>query len=319
MQSGLDIVGICDSDAGNLALGRETAASCDPVLSDDASELLDSCRPDLVGVATTSPAHAEYSALALDKGARVVICEKPFANQLAAADRLVARARAADVVVAVNHQMRFMDQYVKVREYLDSGRFGRLTSMNVLGGNFGLATNGSHYFEAFRYLTDEPLVSMQAWLDEKEIPNPRGPQFRDVSGVVRGRSASGIRFSMDASADQGHGMAVHYGTQHGQIYVSEFDGEIHVSYREEAHRDMPTTRYGMPWIRETARFMPPDNLGPTTAVYRAALAGDNYPTAEQGAQVVQLLAACYLSHARDGARVSVDDADLEMDRVYAWP
>ena len=33
--------------------------------------------------------------------------------------------------------------------------------MNVSGGCFGLSNNGSHYLEAFKYLTDSEIKSVQ--------------------------------------------------------------------------------------------------------------------------------------------------------------
>ena len=55
---------------------------------------------------------------------------------------------SAGIRLAVNHQMRFMDQYRIILDALKSGRYGELCSMTVVGGCFG-GHNGSHYIEAF--------------------------------------------------------------------------------------------------------------------------------------------------------------------------
>ena len=82
--------------------------------------------------------------------------------------------------------------------------------MHVSAGNFGMAMNSIHYFEAFRFLADEAPLSVSAWFDDELLSNPRGPQFQDVSGCVRVTTSSGHRLYIDASADQGHGMQVTY-------------------------------------------------------------------------------------------------------------
>ena len=55
--------------------------------------------------------------------------------------------------------MRFMAQYTVVRDELATGKFGPLASMTVTAGCFGLAMNGSHYCEAFAWLTGSPIVN----------------------------------------------------------------------------------------------------------------------------------------------------------------
>ena len=37
--------------------------------------------------------------------------------------------------------------------------------------------NGTHYFEAFRFLCDEEPVAVSAWFDNEVLANPRGERF----------------------------------------------------------------------------------------------------------------------------------------------
>ena len=61
-------------------------------------------------------------------------------------------------VLAVNHQMRFMEQYLTPKAIIEGDAFGGLTSVTVVGGNFGLSMNALHYFEMFRFMTGERRV-----------------------------------------------------------------------------------------------------------------------------------------------------------------
>ncbi len=73
----------------------------------------------------------------------------------------------------------------------------------MVAGNFGMAMNGSHYFEMFRYLADETPDSVAAWFSGDTVANPRGPQFVDRAGAVRLTTAKGRRFYMDAGTRPG--------------------------------------------------------------------------------------------------------------------
>lgn len=90
---------------------------------------------------------------------------------------MIAACRAVGAKLAVNHQMRFMEQYTNIKGLIDAAEFGGLRSMVVTAGNFGLAMNGSHYFEAFRYLTGESIAQISAWFDPSNVPNPAAPNM----------------------------------------------------------------------------------------------------------------------------------------------
>ncbi|NJK91164.1 MAG: hypothetical protein HC904_04600 [Blastochloris sp.] len=213
--------------------------------------------------------------------------------------------------------MRFMEQYIKPKLMLQSPEFGGLCSVSVTAGNFGLAMNGTHYFEMFRYLTDEPAVEVQAWFSEETVPNPRGPQFLDRAGTIRLTTATGKRFYLDASADQGHGVFVQYVAKYGQITVDELGGRMSWSVRKSEQRDMPTTRYGMPWTEGLEVITPADALKPSLEVLNALLEGGNYPTGEDGLLAIKVLVAAYVS-SEQGSRVVRLDEKFSEEQVFPW-
>ena len=160
---------------------------------------------DLVLIATTADSHRALVEQAAAAGALAILCEKPMATSVADCDAMIAACQRAGCLLAVNHQMRFMEQYTRIKGELDSGRFGPLASMNVVAGCFGMSMNGSHYCEAFRWLTGSDIVSATAWFAPEALQNPRGPQFADQAGEVRFESADGRRLYLSIGADQGHG------------------------------------------------------------------------------------------------------------------
>ncbi len=83
-------------------------------------ELLDEA--DAIVVAVPTSAHESVAVAALERGVAVLV-EKPIAPTLAAADRILAAARATGAVVQIGHVERFNAAVVAAAPYLDTPLF----------------------------------------------------------------------------------------------------------------------------------------------------------------------------------------------------
>ncbi len=318
-EAGVPLAAVCDLRAeARDAVGDEFEVPAARRFADAAAMLDTVGRPRLVVIATTADTHCTLTCQAARAGAAAILCEKPMAGSVAECNAMMAACQASGTRLAVNHQMRFMDQYRLVKKELDAGPLGRLGSMNVVGGAFGLAMNGSHYVEAFHYLTGSWPVRAAGLFTGEPIPNPRGPAFFDQGGDFRFVAHSGQRLSLSIGHDQGHGMTVTYAAERGHMFVDELQGEAFVTARKPEHKDAPATRYGMPWDRRTVTFPQADNIGPTRAVQEALLAGENFPDGQTGRTVVAAVAACYISAERNGAPVALDEVEAAAERRFPW-
>jgi predicted dehydrogenase len=316
---GLTPAAICDMSDANRARAAEAAGvPADRLFADAAAMFAAHGTADLVIIATTADSHRALVEAAAASGARHILCEKPMATSVADCDAMIAACEKSGSALAVNHQMRFMAQYTVVRDELATGRFGPLASMTVTAGCFGLAMNGSHYCEAFSWLTGSPIVNATAWFSGEPFNNPRGPSFFDQAGEMRFASADGRRLILNIGNDQGHGMTAMYATRFGHMFVDEFEGICYATARKPEHQSMPVTRYGMPWDRAERKFPPADNVGPTEAVMRALLDGNDYPSGRDGRNVVAALAAAYKSAASGHAPVNVADLGADERRQFPW-
>lgn len=314
----LELVGVCDVQPEVLSLAAEEQRLSKNHQFADARNMLELMRPECVIVATTAPTHCEMTCLAAEVGAKFVMCEKPMASSLAECDRMIEVCRRHGTKLAVNHQMRFMEQYTEAKRIVSSEAFGGLKSVAVTAGNFGLAMNGTHYFEMFRFMVGEPPLEVWAWLSKERVTNPRGQQFEDRAGCVRLTTVSGARFYLDASHDHGHGFQVVYVGAFGQLTVDEATGLMRLNYREAAHRSQPTTRYLTPFKVCQHQFDPSDVVGPTRAVLEALLIGGDFPTGENGRSAIQVLSAAHLSDERGNRSVRVDDGSIDRERAFSW-
>jgi len=309
--------------AAARSLGHEVVGIVDPRLEarqravdvatyEDLDGLLSTTTPDCLVVATTADSHAPLVIDAARAGVGHILCEKPMATSLAECDAMLAACAATGARLAVNHQMRFLPHYLALREVVDGIDFGGWTSITAVTGNVGLAMNGVHYFELFRWLSGEPLSTVSAWFDDTTVANPRGPQFQDRSGCLRATSAKRRRLYIDASGDQGHGLLLVVAGAHGTAVLDELEGELTVTVREVDQRDLPTTRYALPAIRKRIEVTPTDVVQPTADVLDALLTAGDHPTGDDGRAALAVLVAAHSSAIDDGSLRRVDDAPIDL-------
>ena len=124
---GADLVGVCDTDPVRAVAAAEQYGV--PAFADH-RELLEAVRPDVVHVCTPHHQHTSVAIDCLDAGAGVLV-EKPVANTIAEADRLIAAARARpDVKTGICLQNRYNTTAQAARKLLESGELGA-----VVGGS----------------------------------------------------------------------------------------------------------------------------------------------------------------------------------------
>lgn len=119
-------------------------------------------RPQLVSICTPDSTHAAILQEVLHcDSVRGVLCEKPLATDLAAAERLVRCADERGVVLAVNHGRRYAENIRNLRLYLASGAIGTIRAVTGWYTK-GALHNGSHWFDLLRLLAGE-VQCVRAW------------------------------------------------------------------------------------------------------------------------------------------------------------
>ena len=113
----VDLVGIFDIDPARAA---QVARELDTVAHPSLDALLDRCVA--VSVAVPTPAHTAVGLEVLERGLHAMI-EKPLADTLEGADRLVRAAASRGVILQVGHVERFNRAVRAAAPYLDQPRF----------------------------------------------------------------------------------------------------------------------------------------------------------------------------------------------------
>src|SRR5207244_4352761 len=98
-------------------------------------EMLERERPDLVSICCWPPLRPELTELAADAGVKGILAEKPFAVDMAGADRMIAAAKRNGALLVVGHQRRFHNRYVEAKKIIDNGDIGDVVQVTGHSGN----------------------------------------------------------------------------------------------------------------------------------------------------------------------------------------
>jgi predicted dehydrogenase len=188
----LEVVGLVDIRREAAEARAKEFGLTDAVVSTSLTWALDKCNPDGVFDCTIPEAHCPVTLEALAHGCHV-FGEKPMADSMENARKMVAAAQAAGKIYAVIQNRRYDARIRRLRHFLETGAIGRITNVNCdfyLGPHFGgfrdqmahplLLDMAIHTFDAARFITGaDPLaVSCKEW-------NPSGSWYKgDASAVA---------------------------------------------------------------------------------------------------------------------------------------
>ncbi len=111
-----------------------------PYATDDWKRALEEVEAELVVVATPVDLHYPMARAALERGLHV-LCEKPFALNVAQARELAVLARSKGVVNVVNHEFRHFPARAAMTRWIEEGRLGRVEHVVIRDLLSGWARN----------------------------------------------------------------------------------------------------------------------------------------------------------------------------------
>src|SRR5690242_1331010 len=102
-----------------------------PHVASDWHEVVAHSDVDLVSVVTPPATHMEITLAALEHR-KAVLCEKPMAMNADEAKRMVEKARAANVLALIDHELRFLNSRRTMRGMLQTGAIGTVRHCNYV-------------------------------------------------------------------------------------------------------------------------------------------------------------------------------------------
>ncbi|CAA9282404.1 MAG: hypothetical protein AVDCRST_MAG77-3968 [uncultured Chloroflexi bacterium] len=172
----------------------------------DYREMLEREAPDVVSVCVPTRAHGDVAIDVAARGVKAIFLEKPIAQSLAEADRMIEAFRRHGVTVAVNHTRTWDPLYGAIRRLIAEGGIGVVHSV-AAHGREGALFGGTHLFDLLRSL----LASEPEWVcGELEPGRVFDPGARGViafpAGVrvyVNASEADPVGFEIDVVGTEG--------------------------------------------------------------------------------------------------------------------
>lgn len=187
----LVVVGLVDLREEAARERAEQYGLAGAMVSANLAATLDATSPDIVFDCTVPEAHVEITLTALAHGCHV-LGEKPLADSMANARRMVEAAEKAGRLYAVIQNRRYDPRVRRLRAFAESGQLGPLTTVNsdfYIGAHFGgfrarmkhvlLLDMAIHTFDAARFITgaDPMAVTCCEW-------NPPGSWYDHHASAV---------------------------------------------------------------------------------------------------------------------------------------
>lgn len=252
---------------GAMSRSKESAAETGYTPFDDLAEMLSSTKPDLLDIITPPPTHLDFIKIALAHGIKMIICQKPFCNDIDEAAEAIALVEQHDARIVVHENFRFQPWYRVIKKALDDGRIGDLHQITFrmrTGDGQGprayldrqpyfqemprllIHETGVHWIDTFRFLMGDP-VGIYADL-RKMNPVIAG----EDAGYMIMDYADGKRAILDGNRNLDH-CADNHRTTLGECIVEGTKGTLFlngdgvVSFRKFGSTDIETMMPKQDW------------------------------------------------------------------------
>jgi UDP-N-acetyl-2-amino-2-deoxyglucuronate dehydrogenase len=129
LQTGGTLVGLLDLPSRKAELEARAAQFACPAYT-DLQTMLAEAKPDVVSVCVPHPLHPAIAIACLEAGCHV-LCEKPLAVDMLAANSMIAAAERTGKVLAVSFQHRLRPAVAYMKQFISEGLLGALVRVLV--------------------------------------------------------------------------------------------------------------------------------------------------------------------------------------------
>jgi predicted dehydrogenase len=185
-------------------------------------EMLANPEVEIIYIASPNNMHEEHVRMAA-AASKQILCEKPLANDLATAKRMIEYANAAGIKFGVGFQYRQHPAHKKIRELVRSGELGEVvfadsavhlppmpypswySDQEIAGGGV-LPMTGVHRLDLLRYVLSAEVTEVSAFVERRDPALPFEDTVTAMLKFDTGVSAT-VRFAMSVNGRSGWAVA----------------------------------------------------------------------------------------------------------------
>ncbi len=179
-----NLVSLCDIDINKLKkYGKKYNISS---LYSNFQEMFKNEQLDCVSICTLADSHLQIVKEAAKYNIKGIFLEKPISVSLKDAAEIIKICNQNKIKLQIDHQRRFSPFYNKIKNIINSDKFGKLQYCSIYYGS-GIANTGSHVFDLINYFFGG--IKWVEGIQSKNIPNnPTDPnidgKFECKNGLI---------------------------------------------------------------------------------------------------------------------------------------
>jgi predicted dehydrogenase len=106
---------------------------------------------DILSICTAKEQHYQIVKRAVEKGIKIIFCEKPFTGDVKKAEELIKLCARNKILLAINYTRRYTPGHQEVKKLIDRYALGKIQTVNCLYTK-GIINNGSHVINLLQFL-----------------------------------------------------------------------------------------------------------------------------------------------------------------------
>lgn len=290
----IELVALAESNAARLKWAGDYYRI--NVLYENYRDLFRETSPEIISIATRTPEKPSIVREACNYGIRGAYVEKPLANSLQSARKLLAEAQKAGMVISYGVNRRYHASYRLARDLIKAGEIGQLLEVIVEFGQSRLLWAHPHSVDLMIFLSGQRPVEAQAELLQDSV------SMLSASNVDSDPLVSSAQFWFDGGARglivRGGGWNVRANGTHGSIEILSDGAALHLR--------KPSASGDHYFLHHQAKF-PAAGRGATVVAIEELAANVRGQcivsiSHDEIYMGLQMLWACAFSHLRNGTK-----------------
>ena len=143
------LVGVSDNDLSKEKIVKKKNSEIK--FYTNYKKMLQECKPDIISIVTWKDTHFSITKYASNFGVKVIVLEKPLANNKSQGKKLINIIKKNKTHLIVNHRRRFDDRVIKLKNDIEKNNYGKALQVTV-SYVYGILATGTHVIDTLRML-----------------------------------------------------------------------------------------------------------------------------------------------------------------------